>query len=227
MPLPPSPFLEQIIRLLMPFFLGSGIDPQAVRADILDTLDCYGVRTRAQMLYAAQALAFSLSAIDTLAEAKSAELSASMRLRLRGCANGLNRSVQQNQQGLAARIAYDEAMTDPLASEAMDSMPQLLAAAAAQHAPASVPVPDAARADAAAPAEASPTEVHAAKPAPAAARPATSTPTLTTATAPARPTSRAEQDKRLWGAAMIETLRQMGMPVRLEQDHTERKIQEV
>ena len=103
MPLQPSPFLEQVIRLLMPFFLGSGIDPEAVRADILDTLDCYGVRTRAQMLYAAQALAFSLSAMDTLAEAKSAELSTSMRLRLRGCANSLNRSVQQNEQALAAR----------------------------------------------------------------------------------------------------------------------------
>ena len=127
MPLQPSPFLEQVIRLLMPFFLSSGIDPQAVRADILDTLDCYGVRTRAQMLYAAQALAFSLSAMDTLAEAKSAELSTSMRLRLRGCANGLNRSVQQNEQALAARIAHDEAMTDPLASEAMDRMPRSLA----------------------------------------------------------------------------------------------------
>jgi hypothetical protein len=111
----PSAFLEQIIRFLMPFFITTAVDIDAARFEILDTLDSYGARTRAEMLNAAQIIAFGMSTLDTLAEAKAADLSPSLRLRFRGCANGLNRATQQNENTLKQRLACDLPRdTDPL-----------------------------------------------------------------------------------------------------------------
>lgn len=103
----PGRFLESIIRLLMPFFLGAAADIDAARADILHTLASYGARTRTELLHAAQIIAFSMSTLETLAEAKDGDLSPNMRLRLRGCANGLSRSGQQNEKALDQSLAYD------------------------------------------------------------------------------------------------------------------------
>jgi hypothetical protein len=71
------------------------------RAEIIATLASYGARTRREYLHAAQIIAFGLSALDALSEAKVAEMSPSMRLRCRGCANGLDRACQRNEKALA------------------------------------------------------------------------------------------------------------------------------
>jgi len=54
-------------------------------------------RTRAEMLQAAHIIA-SDDHLDVLAEAKTAEMSQSMRLRYRSCANSLNRSTLQTER---------------------------------------------------------------------------------------------------------------------------------
>ncbi len=98
-------FLESLIRFLMPFFIDSAVDRAAARLEILETLGSYGTRTRAELLAAARIIAFGMATLDTLAEAKAADLSPSMRVRYRGCANGLNRSTIQNEKILDKRLA--------------------------------------------------------------------------------------------------------------------------
>ena len=107
MALPPNSFLETIIAFLMPYFIAASRDKQEARSEILDTLAAYETRTRAEMLQAAHIIAFGLTTLDVLAEAKNAEMSQSMRLRYRGCANTLNRSGQKNEQALNRRLAKD------------------------------------------------------------------------------------------------------------------------
>jgi hypothetical protein len=107
MPAPSSLFMERMIRFLMPYFAAITPDLAAARADILETLASYGARTRSEMLSAVQIIAFGCSALDTLAEAKATEMSASQRLRFRGCANNLNRSCQTNEKSLTRQMSCD------------------------------------------------------------------------------------------------------------------------
>lgn len=122
----PSPFLERLIGFLMPYFHDLLPDPAAARAEILETLASYGGRSRSEVINAARIIAFSFSALDILAEAQGMDMSASMRLRHRGCANGLNRSCQQNEQTLAKRLTRElPAGIEPTAEPAND-MPEPL-----------------------------------------------------------------------------------------------------
>lgn len=117
MSLPSSSFLNRLIRFLMPFFLDTDGDVETAQQEILETLASYGARTRAELLSAAQIVAYSMSALEALNEAKGDDLSPAMRLRLRGCANGMNRASQQNETTLAKRIA-SETQADPVSSTA-------------------------------------------------------------------------------------------------------------
>ena len=100
----PGAFLETIIAFLLPYFAGAATDIHDARSEILDTLASYATRTRAEMLQAAQIIALSMTTLDVLAEAKTAEMSLSMRIRYRGCANGLNRSTLQTEKALDLRL---------------------------------------------------------------------------------------------------------------------------
>jgi len=100
-------FMEHLIRFLMPLFLSFTSTDEEARAEILDTLASYGARTRQEYLHAAQIIAFGLTALDALAEAKATEMTPAMRLRYRGCANSLNRACQQNEKALARLRACD------------------------------------------------------------------------------------------------------------------------
>jgi hypothetical protein len=74
------------------------------------------------MLQAAHIIAFGMTTLDVLAEAKTAEMSQSMRLRYRSCANSLNRSTLQTEQALDQRLG-DELPTAPVAMpEPIDDM---------------------------------------------------------------------------------------------------------
>jgi hypothetical protein len=126
-------FLERLILFLLPYFLSMTSDHDLAREEIVETLASYGARTRSEMLNAVQIIAFSFSALDVLAEATAIkEMSAATRLRYRGCANGLNRSCQQNEKTLAKRLACDlpdapDPALDPAldpAGEPIDDMPQ-------------------------------------------------------------------------------------------------------
>ncbi len=112
------PLLDQILVLLMPFFAGT--DRKLVAAAVLETLGDYMPATRAELLHAAQIIAFSMSALDSLSEAISLELPTTLRMRLRGGANALNRSATQTLRALdkcqAAAAAEDPALPDPVAT---------------------------------------------------------------------------------------------------------------
>ena len=98
----PNSFLETIIAFLLPYFSAASKDKHEARSEIIDTLASYETRTRAEMLQAAHIIAFGMTTLDVLAEAKTAEMSQSMRLRYRGCANNLNRSTLQTEKALDA-----------------------------------------------------------------------------------------------------------------------------
>jgi hypothetical protein len=57
------------------------------------------------MLQAAQMIALGITTLDIPAEAKTTDMPASMGIRFRGCANGLNRSTIQVEKALDWRVA--------------------------------------------------------------------------------------------------------------------------
>jgi hypothetical protein len=105
--LSPSPFRERLLLFLLPYFNEVAEDLAVARAEIFETLASYGARTRPELIQAARIIAFSFTALDLLAEVSSTEMSQSLGLRFRGCANGLNRSCQKDEQQLARRLACD------------------------------------------------------------------------------------------------------------------------
>jgi hypothetical protein len=129
---PPNSFLETIIAFLMPYFIGASRDKQEARSEILDTLTSYETRTRAEMLQAAHIIAFGMTTLDVLAEAKTAEMSQSMRLRYRGCANNLNRSTLQTEKALDQRLGDELPPAPAEMAEPVDDMRQAEIMAAIQ-----------------------------------------------------------------------------------------------
>jgi hypothetical protein len=180
----PSPFLEQIVRFLIPFFIGSATDFDAARADILETLASYGAQTRSQMLNAAQIIAFGMSALETLAEVNAAEMSPSMCLRHRSCANGLNRSGQQHEKALAVRLTCHHPNAAEPEAEPTNDVPAAQVQATIQQTQATI---DTTR--------------------------ARLSPVRSVSASPLMGTPQQDRNKQLWGGAMIDTLAQMGMPV--------------
>ena len=227
-------FLESIVRFLMPYFIGTAAGVDAARAEILETLAACGARTRMEMLSAAQIIAFSMSTLDMLAEAKAAELSASLRLRCRGCANGLSRSTRQHEASLDRSLAAEPQATgplmagDPLSDPPLDNLSDQAVQIAIQQAQATLAghramTPATAATPAATPLAATPPVATppvatplAATPHPA-SRPAATQPhpvaepsAPLSAPAASRPLTPQERNKQLWAGAMLETLRQMG-----------------
>ncbi|HQT76948.1 MAG: hypothetical protein B7Z80_13910 [Rhodospirillales bacterium 20-64-7] len=122
-PYQPNPFVKHLLLSLLPYFTVLKPDEaEIIPADIVETLSAYGARTRAEMLHAALIVAFGFSALDTLAQAKAdPELSPTLRLRYRTCANALNRAAQQNGHALTRRLSCDPPATHPV--EPADDMP--------------------------------------------------------------------------------------------------------
>lgn len=118
-----TPFLDRVICYLMPYFLSMAPDVPTARANILETLAAYGTRTRAELLIAVRIIAFSMSALDTLAEAKlNNDFAPTLRLRFATCANNLNRSARWAETTLAARLKCDLPDTVPPESRHAESL---------------------------------------------------------------------------------------------------------
>jgi hypothetical protein len=120
MPRQYSLFMQHIIRVLLPYFSLCTRDLDAAAADIVETLESYGVRTRAEFIKATQIIAISMVTLETLAESTSKDLSPSLRVRYRGCANSLTRSTITCEKALERRLAGD-APAKPANEPAMDS----------------------------------------------------------------------------------------------------------
>jgi hypothetical protein len=164
-------FLETIIALLLPHITANASDIRAARQDIVGLLRSYATRTRAECLLATQIIALGMATLDALAEARSDEASASMRLRHRGNANSLNRAALQTAKAL------DQSLAQPLPPEP-----------AIQPAPVDDP--------------------------PAVEAPAVEAP-IDSDHDTATPHVLAERNKRIWAAAMIDSVRKLGLPVDL------------
>jgi hypothetical protein len=134
----PNSFLETIIAFLLPYFIAASRDKQEARSEILDTLAAYETRTRAEMLQAAHIIAFGLTTLDVLAEAKTAEMSQSMRLRYRNCANSLNRSILQTEKALDQRLGDEIPAAPAEMAEPIDDMREAEIMAAIQQAKANI-----------------------------------------------------------------------------------------
>jgi hypothetical protein len=120
MALRPGTFFETIITFLLPYF-AAATDIDDARSEIIDTLASYATRTRAEMQQAAQIIALGMTTLDVLSEAKTAEMSRSMRVRYRGCANGLNRSTLQTEKALDLRLAGEVRIAaDPISEPVND-----------------------------------------------------------------------------------------------------------
>jgi hypothetical protein len=193
-----TPFLQRLVRFLLPYFLGVCPDLDSARAEILETLASYGARNRAELLNASQIIAYGLSGLDVLREAKSTEMSASLRLRYRGCANTLNRSGQKNEQALNRRLAQDVPATAEPAAEPPNDLLDSVVEEAIQEAQVQI--------------EAYRNQLSAMlRPTPSQARPNTPSQAHPNAPPQAQPASEAEQNNRLRDdGAMINALSQMG-----------------
>src|ERR1700733_8382552 len=121
---PPNSFLETIIAFLLPYFSAASMDKHEARSEILDTLASYETRTSAEMLQAAHIIALGMTTLDVLAEAKTAEMSPSMRLRYRSCANSLNRSTLQTEKALDLRLCDEVLPASNPTPEPMNDLPE-------------------------------------------------------------------------------------------------------
>jgi hypothetical protein len=74
------------------------------------------------MLMAAHIIALGMTTLDVLTEAKTAEMSLSMRLRYRSCANSLNRSTLQTEKALDQRLGDELPAAPAEMAEPIDDM---------------------------------------------------------------------------------------------------------
>jgi hypothetical protein len=75
------------------------------------------------MLQAAQMIALGITTLDIPAEAKTTDMPASMGIRFRGCANGLNRSTIQVEKALDRRLACELPMSLEPIPEPVNDIP--------------------------------------------------------------------------------------------------------
>jgi hypothetical protein len=99
-PLNPANALLHIIgSLLAPIFLdASGGDIALARLAAMATVTAYPATTPADQLAAGQVIAFGLAALGALSRSLADDDPPAMKLRLRGNANALNRSAEQNRR---------------------------------------------------------------------------------------------------------------------------------
>jgi hypothetical protein len=172
MPLRPGAFLDTIIGYLLPFFIANATDIDAARTDIIDTLASYAVRTRTELLMAAQILALGMTTLDTLREASTEDMPPSMRIRQRGNARNLNRAALQTEKALDLRLARDLPAQEAVAEQEPNIDEFVLA---------------------------EPTDA----------------PATTNAATPLSEMTQQERHRQVTALAMIEGLKQMGVPIQI------------
>ena len=92
--IPSSHLMEFILGLLAPFLMtGSITDSHLARLAAAEAIAGYQARGQSDLVTVAQILGFALTALDNLRLSMAADLSLSMKLKLRGNANTLNRSA--------------------------------------------------------------------------------------------------------------------------------------
>jgi hypothetical protein len=92
---PADLLMEFALSLLVPFLTtGSLTDPALARRAAAETIAAYKAAGQDQLVTIAQLVAFALASLDNLRLSMPPDLSLSMKLKLRGTANALNRASQ-------------------------------------------------------------------------------------------------------------------------------------
>ena len=108
--LPADILLNLIVALLAPMFLtASGGDIGFASMAAVETVNSYRVRTLADLIAAAQIVAYGLAALGSLSLSMDDGLSLPMILRLRGNANACTRSAEHNRRALEQTRPDDRA----------------------------------------------------------------------------------------------------------------------
>lgn len=114
--------LELITAFLAPMFLSASIgDLWLARLAALETIASYGARSQADLMNIAQTIGFGLAVMDNLLLSFTPDIALTMKIRLRGGANGLNRSARQNQQDVDKR-RQDNPPPQPLEAPPVGTM---------------------------------------------------------------------------------------------------------
>lgn len=93
--------IDVIAALLAPMFMGPNCgDISLARTAAIETVNAYRAQNLAELLAAAQIIAFGLAALRSLSLSMTEDVSPPMALRLRGNAIALNRSAEQNRRNL-------------------------------------------------------------------------------------------------------------------------------
>jgi hypothetical protein len=115
---------DKILAFLAPLFLVATTgDIGAAQEAASAMLASYNPRTNREMRFAALSIAFAFGALETLSKAADPELALNQVLRLRGNANALNRSAQQNESRLEKLQKQPPVVIDTLAPEATPDTP--------------------------------------------------------------------------------------------------------
>ena len=106
----PSDILMNLIAaLLAPMFLCvTGGDVGLARMAAMETVSAYRARDLSDLIAIAQIIAYGLAALGSLSRSMEDDISLSMTLRLRGNANALNRSAEQNRRAIRDNRGDDQ-----------------------------------------------------------------------------------------------------------------------
>src|SRR3978361_265937 len=107
---PADVLMNLIVTLLSPMFLAvCGGDIEYARMAGTETVNGYRTRAHGDLIAIAQIIACGLAALGSLSLSMADDLTISMTLRLRGNANALNRSAEQNRRAVRENHRPDAA----------------------------------------------------------------------------------------------------------------------
>jgi hypothetical protein len=111
--------INLVVAFLAPMFLSvtSG-DIDFARMAAIETVNAYRARNHMDLIAIAQIIGFGLAALGSLSLSMADDISLAMTLRLRGNANALNRSAEQNRRAIRDNRGDDPAPRRALAPEA-------------------------------------------------------------------------------------------------------------
>jgi hypothetical protein len=139
----PDPLVDCIRLLLIPYFVASGADRRSVEASVGELLSACSIRSAADLLTTALIIAFSMSAMNSMARAAADDLAPEMRSRLCGAAIRLSQAGLRNQKAMQQRHAESVApMAEPPPARppaASPLSPPIPSAAQSRHATLAVP----------------------------------------------------------------------------------------
>ena len=130
---------DKILAFLAPLFLVAATDDIGAAQEAAGAmLASYNPRTNRELRFAALSIAFAFGALETLSKAADPDLALNQVLRLRGNANALNRSAQQNEVRLEKLQKQPPVVIETVAAEATsDATAAALPASTAAALPAS------------------------------------------------------------------------------------------